>query len=399
MAMLGARRPLAPGRSRLGSGFTAGVTAVSAQGDTRPAMRSRLSVLVDASALGGPSASSGIRTMTHCLLEALVADGSIELTALVTAEVHMPPGVRRREVHRVAPRGRVELMEHALRLPLELHRTPADVFHEPGFHAPWRVDRPYVQTLFDVIPLVLDDPDLAALRRRWRRFAPRYRRADAVIAISRSAADDGIRLLGLDPARIEIAHLGVGSDFHPGPRMADVPYLLVVSDLSRRKGFAEAFDVVARLADLGYPHRLKVAGRVDPWARRDLDSTIAAARRPDLIEHLGFVDDLPALVRSASLFLSTSRYEGFGLPALEAMASGVPVVAFANSAVTEVVGDGGCLVADGDLAAMTAAAARLLESPEAWRQAREAGLSRAASFTWAAAAKVHAEVFSSVAAR
>jgi len=375
------------------------VTASRRQRDTRPAMGSRASVLVDASALGGPSASSGIRTMTRGLLGGLVAEGSFDITAIVTPGVHLPSGVKRREVHRVAPRGRAELVEHALRLPFELRRTSTQVFHEPGFHAPWRVDRPYVQTLFDVIPLVLDDPDLAALRRRWRRFAPRYRRADAVIAISRSAADDGIRLLGLDPARIEIAHLGVGLDFHPGPTTADVPYLLVVSDFSRRKGFAEAFEVVARLADLGYPHRLKVAGRVDPWARRDLDSTIAATRRPDLIEHLGFVDDLPALVRSASLFLSTSRYEGFGLPALEAMASGVPVVAFANSAVTEVVGDGGCLVADGDVGAMARAGHRLLSSPAAWDEAREAGLARAAGFTWAAAAAVHAEVFASVAGR
>lgn len=360
-------------------------------------MGSRPSVLVDAAALGGPSASSGIRTVTRCLLAALVDEGSVQLSALVTPDVPLPDGVGRHEVRRVAPQGRAGLVEHALRLPLELRRTAADVLHEPGFSAPWRVDRPYVQTLFDVIPLVLDDPDLAALRRRWRRFAPRYRRADAVIAISRSAADDGIRLLGLDPARLEVAHLGVGPEFHPGPTAADAPYLLVVSDFSLRKGFAEAFEVVARLAERGHPHRLRVAGLVQPWARDDLAATLAAARRPDLVDHLGFVDDLPALVRSASLFLSTSRYEGFGLPALEAMASGVPVVAFANSAVTEVVGDGGCLVADGDVAAMAEAGHRLLTSPAAWDEAREAGLARAARFTWAAAAGVHAEVFASVA--
>ncbi len=358
-------------------------------------------MLVDAAALGGPSASSGIRTATRCLLEALVADASVELTALVTAGVRLPSGVRRRQVQRVAPKGRAELIEHALRLPLELRRTRTDVLHEPGFAAPWRVDRPYVQTLHDVIPLVLDDPDLAVLRRRWRRFAPRYRRADAVIAVSRSAADDGIRLLGLHPARIEVAHHGVDPAFHPGdagPPDADDPYLLAVGEFNRRKGFAEAFEVAARLAERGHPHRLKVAGLVHPWSRGDFEATLAASRRPDLIDHLGFVDDLPALVRSASLFLSTTRYEGFGLPALEAMASGVPVVAFANSAVTEVVGDGGHLVPDGDVGAMADAAHRLLGSPVAWDEAREAGLARAALFTWAATAEVHAEVFSRVAA-
>jgi len=362
-------------------------------------MGTRPSVLVDTVALSGSSASSGIRTTVRCLLEALVAEGSVDITALVAPGVQLPSGVRRREVHRVTPKGRPELVEHALRLPFELHSTPTDVFHAPLFSAPWRVDRPYVQTLHDVIPLVLADPDMAVLRRRWRRFAPRYRRADAVVAISRSAADDGIRLLGLDPGRIEVAHHGVGPEFHPGEGSAEEPYVLVVSDFSRRKGFAEAFEVVARLAERGHPHRIKIAGQVNPWARDELEATVAASRRPDLIEHLGFVDDLPALYRAASLFLSPSRYEGFGLPALEAMASGVPVVAFANSAITEVVGSGGSLVPDGDVGAMTDASHRLLGSAGAWDEAREAGLARATRFTWAATAEVYAQVLSSAAGR
>ena len=354
---------------------------------------------VDASALSGLSAGGGIATYTRCLLKALGSTSDVEVTALVTDGVALPAGVHRRQVGRMAHRGRAELVEHALRLPFDLRRTSGEVFHNPAVHAPWRVDRPLVQTLHDVIPLILDDPDMAPLRKRWRRFTPRYRRADAIIAISRSAADDGIRVLGLDPARIEVAHHGVGPEFRPGPAKASPPYLLVVSEFSTRKGFAEAFTVAARLAERGHPHRLKVAGRVHTWAEEALQATVAASPRPDLVDVLGFVEDLPALVRDASVFLMSSRYEGFGLPVLEAMASGVPVVAFANSAVTEVVTGGGVLVPDGDVAAMTEAAHRLLESPDAWQEAREAGLARAAQFTWAASAKVHAEVFSSVAGR
>lgn len=360
-------------------------------------MGARPTVLVDAAALSGPPAGSGVGTYTRQLLDALGMTPDVDVTALVGRTVALPDGVHRHPVRRLVHHGRGELIEHAVRLPYDLWRTPGHVFHNPGFHAPWRVDRPWVQTLLDVIPLVRDDPDLAALRRRWRRFAPRYRRADAIVAISRSAADDGIRLLGLDPARIEVAHLGVAPAFRPGDGPADPPYLLVVSEFAKRKGFSEAFAVAARLADLGHPHRLKAAGRIHDWAREPLQEAVATSPRPDLVDILGFVDDLPALVRGASVFLMSSRYEGFGLPALEAMASGVPVVAFDNSAVTEVVTGGGILVPDGDIEAMAQAADRLLRSPEAWEEASHAGVARAAQFTWAASAKVHAEVFSSVA--
>ena len=354
-------------------------------------------MLVDAAALSGPPAGSGVGTYTRQLLEALGSPPDVDVTALVGPSVPLPRGVHRHPLRRLVHSGRGELIEHAIRLPYDLWRTPADVFHNPGFHAPWRVDRPWVQTLLDVIPLVRDDPDLAALRQRWRRFAPRYRRADAILAISRSAADDGIRLLGLDPTRVEVAHLGVAPAFRPGNGPADPPYVLVISEFAKRKGFTEAFAVTARLADLGHPHRLKAAGRIHDWAREPLRATVAASPRPDLVDVLGFVDDLPALVRGASVFLMSSRYEGFGLPALEAMASGVPVVAFDNSAVTEVVRGGGVLVPDGDVEAMAQAASRLLRSPAAWEEASQAGLARAAQFTWAASAKVHAEVFASVA--
>ena len=90
-----------------------------------------------------------------------------------------------------------------MRLPVDLWRgRPAgSVFHNPSFHAPRGVRAPWVQTLLDVIPLVFDAPDQAALRARWHRFGPRYRNADAIVAISQHAADEGVRLLGLDPGR------------------------------------------------------------------------------------------------------------------------------------------------------------------------------------------------------
>lgn len=358
-----------------------------------------VTVLLDAHPLSSVAAGSGVGSYTRHLLAALATRPDVDLHALCAASVPLPDGVTRLPLRRLGGPARLEVLEHAARLPFDLrrHRPAGSVFHNPGFHAPAGVAAPWVQTLFDVIPLVFDSPDLAQLRARWRRFGPRYRRADAVIAISHHAADEGCRLLGLDPARLHVAPLGVDSSFVPGAGPADPPYLLVVSQFSRRKGFAEAFSVIDHLVDDGYAHRLLVAGRVHPWADKELSALRATARHPERIELLGEVPNLVPLYQGASAFIMSSRYEGFGLPALEAMACGTPVVAFANSAVSEVVGPGGQLVADGDVAALTEAVRAVLDTPALALEWRERGMSQAAGFSWDTCAAQHAEVYRAVA--
>jgi alpha-1,3-rhamnosyl/mannosyltransferase len=359
-------------------------------------------VVLDAQTLSSVASGGGVSSYTRHLMGALAERGDVSLTVLCGADVPVPAGVRRVTIHRVAHRARLEVMEHALRGPVELrrHRPAGAVFHNPSFHAPVGVRGPWVQTLHDVIPLVFDSPDVAALRARWKRFGPRYLRADAVIAISRHAADEGVRLLGLDPAKVTVATHGVDPIYSPGEAsgmVADRPYLLVVSEYSVRKGFAEAFAVMDGLVDAGYPHRLVVAGRVHSWATQELAELHAAARHPERIELRGFVPDLVELYRGASAFLMTSRYEGFGLPPLEAMGCGLPVVAFANSSVTEVVSGGGLLVDDGDVAAMLGEVRRIIDSPSLAAELKERSVAHAKTFTWERCAAVHAEVYRSVA--
>ena len=359
-------------------------------------------MLVDARELTGESGWSGIGTTIRGLLAGLseAAPADVDVRALVTADVEVPAGVEPVTIHRLARDGRRRsIVEHQVRLPLDLLRHRADVFHNPTAHPPAWVPMPWVQTLFDVIPLVVDDPNLEVLRRRWRRLAPRYRRAEVVAAISRHAADDGIRHLGLDPAKVEVVPLGVSPAFQPGPAGApDDPFLLLVSEYSRRKGFEDAFAVAGALADQGLPHRLRVAGRIPAHVRAELEALVAAAPRPDRIELLGFVDDLPALYRAASLVLVPSRYEGFGLPALEAMASGVPVVAYDNTSLPEVV-PADALVPDRDVAAMAKLAELLLTQPSRREEHVALGLERAGRCTWRATAEGYLELYRDVARR
>jgi glycosyltransferase involved in cell wall biosynthesis len=173
--------------------------------------------------------------------------------------------------------------------------------------------------------------------------------------------------------------------------------VLVVNEWSQRKGYPEAFAAIAGLADLGLPHALRVAGHIAPEKAAQISVLRAAAPRPDRVELLGYVPDLPALYQAASVFIGTSRYEGFGLPALEAMACGTPVVAFDNSATTEIVAGGGVLVPDGDVAALVGAVHRIIEEPSWAAEMSERGLARAAEFSWAKSAALHAEIIRSVA--
>ncbi len=356
--------------------------------------------VVDGFALWSVGRRSGVGTYTEQLLAALGQRQDGTVWALATTGVTLPPGVGRLAVRRRAARPRLEVIEQSTLLPVDLLRLrPAgSVFHNPGYHPPPLIRGPWVQTLLDVIPLVLDHPELSALKARWRRFGPRYARADAVIAISGHAARQGIRVLGLDPARVTVAPLAADPSFGPSGRgPAEPPYLLVVGEYSRRKGFDCAFAVSDDLAERGYPHRLKVAGRIHPWARDELLARRAGAAHPERIELCGYVANLVELYQGASAYLMTSRFEGFGLPVLEAMACGTPVVAFANSALTELVGDAGILVDDGDAVAMGAQVRRLIDDTGWAEEWRGRGIDRAAGFTWSRTAAIHAEVYRQVA--
>jgi len=354
-------------------------------------------ILFDAVALSRRSGQSGIGTYQRRLLEGLGRRGDVEIEALAVDLDGLPPGIRGRRIRRVAP-GRLAEREHDLLLPLALRRAHADVFHSPTPHAPrMRPPSPWVQTLYDVIPLTFDDPALDVPRRRMARAAPRYRAAAAVIAISRYAADTGIRALGLDLGRVQVVHLAADPTFTPGSSSkTGRPYLLVVSAYDRRKGFREAFEVIGALAAAGYPHRLVVAGDLPPWVGPEVEALRQGSPHPERIDLLGYVDDLVDLYRGADAALVTSRAEGFGLPALEAMACGTPVVAFDNTSLPEVIGDGGLLVPDGDVGAFVTAVRSVLDSERCRAEHRERGIARAATFSWERCVDQHVEVYRSV---
>jgi alpha-1,3-rhamnosyl/mannosyltransferase len=169
--------------------------------------------------------------------------------------------------------------------------------------------------------------------------------------------------------------------------------VLSVGVYGPHRGFGEAFEVAANLAERGLPHRLRLVGEVPRHAESVVHELRVASGHPGRIELLGRVDALVPLLHRASALIVTSRYEGFGLPALEAMATGLPVVAFANSAIREVVGDGGILVADGDVEAMADALAGLVSDDDLWAEMSQRAMDRAAVFSWSACVEAHVTAY------
>jgi glycosyltransferase involved in cell wall biosynthesis len=209
-----------------------------------------------------------------------------------------------------------------------------------------------------------------------------------VLTVSRHVADEAVTVLGAPAERVHWVHNGLGDPVagsaDEGRRLAGGPrYVLALGTIEPRKDLptlVRAFDVVAA-SDPDV--RLVVAGRRG-WGAEEYDAAVAAAAHRDRIVAVGHVDEgrRADLLAGATVFAYPSRYEGFGLPPLEAMQAGVPVVATSAGAIPEVVGDAASLVPPGDVEGL-AGALRDVLTDDARREALiAAGHRRAAGYSW-----------------
>ena len=344
----------------------------------------------------------GIGVFVRSLLSNLAGIPWLTVRTLVDPSTEVPEGIRTMPVRRLHEH-RLTVLEHRLRLSWEIRRSAADVFHSPALEPPIRCPIPWLQTLHDVTPLVYDHPFFRQERRHWERVFRRMRDASTIVAVSRYSADAAIRMLGLEPRRVFVVPNGVDPIFRPPAqrRESDPPYVLYVGVYGPHKGYAEAFELVSELARRGYPHRLKVVGTLNPWREREIARLLDRCEHPDRVDLLGFVtnDELRAQYEGASALVVTSRSEGFGLPAVEAMATGTPVLAFDNTALREVIGEGGVLVPDGDVTSMVNECAAVIDDASHARSLSARGIDRAKAFDWAIVAGRYAELYRETASR
>jgi glycosyltransferase involved in cell wall biosynthesis len=288
-----------------------------------------------------------------------------------------------------------------LPVPIDLITGRVDVFHSPDFVLPPVMRAAKVLTVHDLAFLLHPECADAGLRNYLERTVPRsVARSDFILADSEHTKDDLICLLGVAPEKIEVVPGGVDPEFSPvedAGRREEMrrtigeghPYILNLGVIEPRKNLVrliEAFEMLKSRHDL--PHRLVLAGKKG-WLSDDIYRR--AERSPLASEILfpGFVSeqDLPLLYAAADLFVFPSLYEGFGLPPLEAMASGVPVVVSRSSSLPEVVGDAALMVRPENAEELSEAMARVL-TDDGLRTAMVArGLQQSRRFTWGAAAQ------------
>ena len=311
---------------------------------------------------------------------------------------------------RAGPLAKVWLEQVAL--PRAAARLGADLLHYPYFAAPLRSACPVVATVHDLIPMILPAYRAEARVRLYTALvAAATRLARLVIADSAASRDDIVRRLGVPPERVRVVLLAADERFRPSDDPAAVEdlrrrmglpdrFILYLGGLDQRKNvpaLVEAY-ALARRRGLGLP--LAIAGRIPPPSLLFPDVR-GPVERLGLGEHVlfcgpGTEGDTPLLYQAATAFVYPSLYEGFGLPPLEAMACGTPVVCSNTSSLPEVVGDAALTVDPTSEDALADALVAVGRDDGLREDLRRRGIERASRFSWERAARETAEAYDAV---
>ena len=276
--------------------------------------------------------------------------------------------------------------------PWSVWKAGLDLSHGMAFVGPLASACPFVVTVHDLSFLSYPQ-SFPALNRVYLRMFTRLsvRRARRIIAVSESTKRDLIRYYDVSPAKVDVVHNGVDSDFRPMPtaqvadfrRRRELPdrFILFVGTLEPRKNVTHLIEAYARLPR-PRPPLLLLGGK--GWLYDEIFSRVEMLNLQGDVNFVGYVptEELPLWYSAATLFVYPSLYEGFGLPPLEAMACGTPVVVSDASSLPEVVGQAGLLVDPASNEALTEAMEQVLARPDLQKQLAAAGLARARGFSW-----------------
>ncbi|MBI2908851.1 MAG: glycosyltransferase family 4 protein [Chloroflexi bacterium] len=293
------------------------------------------------------------------------------------------------------------ILWHRLGLPLPLDWLTGrlDLYHATDFVLPPLRCRKTVLTIHDLSFLVRPECAHPKVARFLSKAVPKsIRRATLIHANSENTKRDLMERLGVAPEKIEVVYEGVTPGYTRVTDEArleqvrrkyrlDKPFVLSVGTLEPRKNHARLIEAHSALRERRLPQELLIAGG-SGWLYEETLPLPGKLGLEDSVRFLGFVpdDDLPALMSLADVFAYPSLYEGFGLPVVEAMACGTPVVASNTSCLPEIAGDAALLVDPTDVSSLADALYRAATDDDLRRVMAKRGLARAARFTWRAAA-------------
>jgi glycosyltransferase involved in cell wall biosynthesis len=287
-------------------------------------------------------------------------------------------------------------------LPVVAEHVAADVIHMPNYSMPLRPGRPTVVTIHDLA--FFTDPERYTLNSGMSLKSATQtaaRQATRLIVPSNATRDELVRVLGIDPARIDVAYHGVDHRLFHQPDQAQVSkvtarlglhgksYVAFLGSLTPRKNApALVSGWTAAVADMAEPPALVLAG-VGGWSE-ELDDAVARVPSSLRLIRPGYLPfaDLPGFLGGALVVAAPSRGEGFGLPVLEAMACGAPVLTTYRASLPEVGGDA-VAYTEPDADSIAVALRALLDDPERRAALAASGYARAQQFTWAASAAAH----------
>lgn len=267
-----------------------------------------------------------------------------------------------------------------------------------------------IATMYDVIPLLHPETQTKIQLAYWKKQLPLVAKTcDHLITISESAKNDIVNLLNISPDKITVTPLGVDEKFKRADEekinaikekySLNSPFFLFVGTIEPRKNIAKLIKAFDSIADQ-VPHELVITGKWG-WKFDDVKEALGNARSKDKIKILSYVDgvDLVPLYSAADVFVFPSLYEGFGLPVLEALACGVPVITSNVSSLPEAVGENGILINPESEEGIAQSMLKLAQDEALKKDLSQKGTEWAKNFTWEKTAEETLKVYDKVLGR
>lgn len=365
-------------------------------------------IAIDASTI---STQGGPRTYVLGLLEALLKlDHENSYTVFYNDRSHLGRFPQAQEIVLPGKTPLARLWREHLLLPQACRRERIDLLHCPKSAIPFRSPCPVVVTLHDLIPIKHPETEKLAAQVYWRLQIPiAARRSNFIITDSEHARKEIMTDFLVPAERIRAVMLGFNPDMNREPDQStsrkvsakyNLPddYILYVGTIQPRKNLGtliEAFNLLKQDRDIS--HKLVIVGRKG-WLYEQLFKRIHELGLDEEILFTGFVPDeeLPSIYGRAGVFVYLSLFEGFGLPPLEAMACGVPVITSNTTSLPEVVGNAGITLPPTDVARVSEALRQIICDKELRTTMRQKGLKQARLFSWEATARETLEIYKTV---